>query len=293
MRVFLTGATGFVGSHMLRRLLADGHTVRALVRRGGLLSTVEAPSGRLEEVQDDLNSENLSRDVAGCDAVINLVGIIYEHGTDTFERAHHQGTRNLVQAARRSGVKRFVQMSALGARPANATAYHTTKFGAEEEVRNSGIPCVGPGSAFVKQMVEVMRAAPFIRPVPGTGKYCFRPVHIHDVVECFAQSLTNPASTGQVVDLVGGEELTLDEISDAIATYLGLCKTVLHVPMPLMKAAAALFSLLPMRPPVTSVQLRMMEEGSTADPSAMKGIFHIAPQGFRAGLQDYLTPQSH
>ena len=300
MRVFLTGATGFVGSHMLRRLLSDGHTVRALVRRRGFLSSVEAARGRLEEIQDDLNSENLSRDVAGCDAVINLVGIIYEHGTDTFKRAHHQGTGNLVQAARRSGVKRFVQMSALGARPANATAYHTTKFAAEEEVRNSGIPyvvlrpslIVGPGGAFVKQMVEVMRAAPFIRPVPGTGKYCFRPVHIHDVVECFAQSLTNPASTGQVVDLVGGEELTLDEISDAIASYLGLRKTVLHVPMPLMKAVATLFSCLPMRPPVTSVQLRMMEEGSTADPSAMKGIFHIEPQGFRAGLQDYLTPQS-
>lgn len=297
MKAFLTGATGFVGSHMLARLLADGHTVRALVRQRGLLrAAAEAPTGRLEEVAGHINSENLSERVAGCDAVINLVGIIYEHGDASFEKIHHLGTRNLVQTARENGVKRFVQMSALGARPENATAYHTTKFAAEEDVRNSGISfvvlrpslIVGPGSAFVKQMVEVMRAAPLIRPVPGTGKYRFRPVHVDDVVECFAQSLTNPDSTGQTVDLVGGEEVNLDEIGDAIASYLRIRKAVVHMPMPIMKVAAAFFSLLPITPPVTSVQLRMMEEGSTADPSPMKRIFHIQPEGFRAGLDRYL-----
>jgi len=298
MRVFLTGATGFVGSHLLARLLAEGHTVRALVRRRGLLRSAAAPTGRVEEIEGDINSENLSERVAGCDAVINLVGIIYESGAATFKSVHYLGTRNLVKAARKTGVKRFVQMSALGARPANATTYHTTKFAAEEEVRNSGIPfvvlrpslIVGLGSAFVKQMVEVMRAAPFIRPVPGTGKYRFCPVHVDDVVECFTQSLANPATTGQTIDVVGGEELTLDEIGEAIAEHLAVRKAVAHVPIPVMKAAAAIFSILPMRPPVTSVQLRMMEEGSTADPTHMKRIFQIEPEKFRAGLGRYLLP---
>jgi len=297
MKVFLTGATGFVGSHMLARLLADGHTVRALVRRRGTLRAADAPAGRLEEVKGDITSNSLSDFVRGCDTVINLVGIIYEHGAETFERIHHHGTRNLVEAARQNGVKRFIQMSALGARPTNASAYHTTKFAAEEEVRNGGIPfvvlrpslIVGPGSAFVKQMVKVVRAAPFIRPVPGTGKYRFRPVHVDDVVECFAQSLTNPGATGQTIDLVGGEELTLDEIGNAIADQLGVRKAALHIPMPVMKASAAIFSILPVAPPVTSVQLRMMEEGSTADPDPMMRIFHTQPEGFRAGLRRYLT----
>jgi len=301
MKVFLTGGAGFVGSHMLARLLADGHAVRALVKVGGLRQDAKAHAEKLEVVEGDITSNNLSHCVRGCDAVINLVGIIYERGAATFEKVHHLGTRNVVQAARQSGVERFVQMSALGARPTDASPYHTTKFAAEEEVRNSGIPfvvlrpslIVGPGSAFVKQMVEVMRAAPLIRPIPGTGKYRFRPVHVDDVVECFAQSLTNPASTGENIDLVGGEELTLDQISDAIATYLDLRKTILHVPMPLMKAGAALFSFLPMKPPVTSVQLRMMEEGSTADPSAMRRIFQIEPESFRAALRDFLAPRSY
>lgn len=295
MRVFLTGATGFVGSHMLPRLLAEGHIVRALERRRGSL-TGAAPAERVEEVEGHINSENLAESIAGCDVVMNLAGIIYERGGATFEKIHHLGTRNLVRAAQQTGVKRFVQMSALGARAADATAYHTTKFAAENEVRNSGIPfvvlrpslIVGRGSAFMKQMVEVMRAAPLIRPIPGTGKYRFRPVHVDNVVECFVQSLTNPAATGQTVDLVGGEELTLDEIGNAIADHLGIRKTAVHVPMPVMKASAAIFSILPVTPPVTSVQLRMMEDGSTADPTPMKRIFHIEPEGFRAGLHGYL-----
>jgi NADH dehydrogenase len=280
--------------------LNDGHIVRALVRRRGLLRTAEAPTGRLEEVQDDINSENLTKRLARCDAVINLVGIIYERGADTFERVHNQGTRNLVVAARENGVKSFVQMSALGARPANASAYYTTKFAGEEEVRNSEIPyvvlrpslIVGHGSAFLKQMAEVMRAAPLFRPVPGTGRYRFRPVHVDDVVECFAQSLTNPAAAGQTVDLVGGEELTFDEMAEALAVSLGIHKTAIHVPMPLMKAAAALFSLLPMQPPVTSVQLQMLEEGSTADSDAMKRIFRVDAVGFRTALRQ-VVPLAH
>ena len=295
MRVFLTGASGFVGSHILRRLLCEGHTVRALVRRRGSLHG----QAELEEVEGDINSGNLSTFVAGCDAVINLVGIIYERGMKTFESVHHHGTRNLVAAARQNGVTRFVQISALRARPTDATEYHTTKFAAEEELLNSGIPFVvlrpslifGPGSAFTRQMVEVMRAVPFLRPIPGTGKYRFRPIHVDDVTECFSQSLSNPAAAKQTIDLVGSEELNLDEIGNVIAESLGIQKKVLHIPMPFMKAAATFFSLLPVTPPVTALQLRMMKEGSTADPTTMKRIFGIEPIGFRAGARRYLTAE--
>lgn len=295
MKVFLTGGTGFVGSHLLRRLLNEGHQVRALVRtRGALIGTYP---GMLEEVEGDLTSTDLSRSLEGCDAVINLVGIIHEQGRSTFEAVHHIATRNLVVAARSNGLRRFVQMSALGARAIHATAYHTTKFAAEEEVRSSGIPFVilrpslifGPGSAFIKQMADLIRAVPFIRPIAGTGEYRFRPIHASDVVECFTLSLTNPAAVNKTVELVGGEELTLNQLASTLTDCLEIDKVPVHIPMPLMKTVAAMFSLLPVKPPVTLVQLRMLEEGSTADPGLMEQIFQVQPMRFRDGIKRDLS----
>ena len=291
MKVFLTGATGFVGSHLLQRLLRDGHQVRALVRTGKRLRDPE--SGTLEQVDGDLSSKDLITYMAGCDAVINLVGIIREQGSNTFDAIHHVGTRNLVDAAHKSSVLRFVQMSALGARANNATQYHLTKFAAEEEVRRSGIPYVilrpslifGPGSAFIQQMVTITRAVPFVRPVAGTGNYRFRPIHINDVVECFAQSLTSARAGGKTIELVGAEEVSLNEITDAIAACLKVKKLAVHIPMPLMKTAAVVFATLPIAPPVTLAQLRMLEEGSVADPGPMREMFNITPAGFREALK--------
>jgi NADH dehydrogenase len=297
MKVFLTGATGFVGSHLLKRLLRDGHEVRALARlRSSGLAETAPGSSRLEWIEGDVLSPNFDSAVAGCDAVVNLVGIIREHGKQTFEAVHHQATCNLVAAALRTGVQLFVQMSALGARRENASRYHITKFAAEEEVRKAALLHVilrpslifGPGSAFLNQMVGVMRAIPLVRPVPGTGKYRFRPVHVDDVAECFVQSLSNSAARGQAVDLVGAEELTLGDVTNEIAACLGVHKTVVHIPIPVMKTAARIFSILPVTPPITPDQVRMLEEGSTASPEPMQRIFGIDPIGFRAGLRQSL-----
>lgn len=299
MTVFLTGGTGFVGSQILRRLLKDGHQVRVLVRTQGTCRISGAP-GTIEEVQGDiLQPASLKDSMTGCNAVIHLVGIIYERGKQTFESIHHVGTRNLLNAALASGVQRFVQMSALGARPEDASPYHLTKFAAEEEVHKSGIAYTilrpslifGEGSAFIQQMVQVMRAAPFVRPVPGTGEYRFRPVYIDDVVECFTRALDTPGATDCTIELVGSEELSLNEIAAEIAACIGVRKKAVHVPIAVMKMAAAAFSVLPIKPPITSVQIRMLEEGSTADPEPMMTVFGFRPTGFKEGLRKYLCPK--
>jgi len=304
MRVLLTGATGFVGSHMLQRLVADGHEVRTLLRdpaklaqgdRASLVST-SAP-GRVEAIAGDVvTGAGLSHAAQGCAVVIHLVGIIMETRAATFEKTHHRGTINVVNAAKKAGVRRFVQMSALGARPDGVSGYQTTKWAAEEVVRASGMEWVilrpsiifGPRDGFVTQMVEVMRSAPLVRPVPGHGRYPFRPVYIADVVECFVQSLTSREATSQTIALVGGEELTLNELLAAIAECVGVSKPALHVPLPIMYINAAILGAILPKPPVTTDQLRMLREGSTADPEPMRRIFHLNPTGFREGLKKYL-----
>jgi NADH dehydrogenase len=275
---------------MLKRLVAEGHSVRALVRFPP--KTRSSGSDRIEFVYGDVvNGFGLDSGMKGCDAVIHLVGIIAESGKATFERVHHLGTRNVVEAAQRGRIPRFVQMSALGARANGVSEYQTSKWKGEEAVRQSGIEyCIlrpslifGPGSGFIAAMLEIMRKAPLFRPVPGDGKPLFRPVFVGDVSHCFVQALTNPAATNQTVELGGGEELSLNQVLEEIARSAGIRKPAVHIPMPLMFAGAALAQLLP-HPPVTISQLRMLQEGSTCDIGPMRKVFGIEPVGFR-GLQ--------
>src|SRR5690242_1862975 len=132
MQVFLTGATGFVGGHLLKRLLADGHSVRALVRNPSKAQI--AIGNRVELVPGDVVAGSLDDGMKGCDAVIHLVGIIVETGKATFERVHHLGTRNVVEAAKANRISRFIQMSALGVRADGVSEYQTSKWKAEEAV---------------------------------------------------------------------------------------------------------------------------------------------------------------
>src|SRR5437588_8095982 len=139
MKVFRTGATGFVGSHLLRRLVNENHTVRALVRNIQSASSIK--NDKVELIDGDVTQgTGLDAGMKDCDAIIHLVGIIMETRGATFEKIHHIGTRNVVEAAWRNQVSRFVQMSALGVRANGVSEYQTSKWKGEEAVRQSGIP---------------------------------------------------------------------------------------------------------------------------------------------------------
>jgi uncharacterized protein YbjT (DUF2867 family) len=297
MKVFLTGATGFVGSHLLRRLLAEGHSVRALVRDVNKAARLAQQGAELVK-GDVVENTGVNEGLSGCDAVIHLVGIIVENGGATFEQVHHLGTRHVVEAARRNRIRRFIQMSALGVRADGVAAYQTTKWKAEEAVRQSGLSyCIlrpslifGPGDGFVSQMLDIMRKAPMMRPVPGDGKPLFRPIFIDDVTTCFARALTTDAATNQTIDLGGRDELPLNDLLRQIAQQAGIRKLAFHVPLPLMFAGAAMAQALFRRAPVTVDQLRMLREGSSCDITHMKRIFGVEPRGFAEGLSTWLRP---
>jgi uncharacterized protein YbjT (DUF2867 family) len=296
MKVFLTGASGFVGGHLLQRLIADGHTVQALVRNAA--AKLPSSSGVQTITGDVVEGRGLDDGMKGCDAVIHLVGIIAETRGATFERIHHLGTRNVAEAAKRNGIGRFIQMSALGARADGVSEYQTSKWKGEEAVRNSGVPfCIlrpslifGPGDGFVAQMLDVMRKAVLVRPVPGNGHPKFRPIFIDDLTRCFSGALTTPGAAGQTIELGGGEELTLNEVLTAIAAWAGIRKPAMHVPMPVMMTAAAVAQTVLPKPPVTIGQLKMLREGSTCNPQRMMQIFSMKPVGFRDGLKTYPPP---
>lgn len=289
-RVFVTGATGFVGRAVVHALRTHGYFVRCLVRRGSErdLHGLEA----IERVEGDILARtSLEDNMAGCDTVIHLVGIIREHPSSrvTFERVHTQGTVKVLEAATAAGVRRFVHMSALGTRPEARARYHQTKWAAEEAVRSSGLawtifrPSIiyGRGDGFVTMLAQMVRRLPVV-PVLGPGTEEMQPIPVEHVAEAFARAVTLPTAMKQTFEAGGADRVTVPALLDLIAEAMGRRAPLkVHLPLGMVRVMAALR--LPGFP-VTPDQLLMLQENNTCDASAFYASFDLTPLPLRAGL---------
>ena len=304
MKVFVTGATGFVGREILRQFLAAGHEVRILARQLVASSVREiSPPPKIEvHYGNALDAHSLKGSLDGIDAVVHLVGIISEIGANTFENVHTRGTENMVNAARSSGVKRFVQMSALGVRPNAESRYHQSKWAAEKIVRGSGMdftifrPSIiyGREDQFVNLFARLSRWSPIL-PVMGRGEGTLQPIRVEDVAQCFVMSLAEPHSIGQSYDLCGPDILTLPEILKTICVVTGRKRFQTHIPLSIARCLAAFMEfvfplLLRKAPPLNRDQLIMLEEKVIGNGEPATELFKIAPPHFREGITSYLQP---
>ena len=295
-RVFLTGATGFVGHAVIRALRAHGYAVRCLVRRGSELDLrgLEA----IERVEGDvLSPAALERDMEGCDTVVHLVGIIREEPAtlSTFERIHTQGTINVLEAAATTGVRRYVHMSALGVRPGARARYHRSKWAAEEAVRASPIPWTifrpsiiyGRGDRFVNILAGLIRRYPVV-PVIGSGQQRLQPVPVEHVAEAFARAVELPASVKHTYDVGGPDAVTMVQLLDLIGAALGRSRVrKAHAPIGLVRPMARLLHRLPGFP-LTPDQLLMLEEDNVCDPQPFYATFGLSPLPLATGLRAML-----
>lgn len=292
MRIFLAGGTGFVGGHVRSALLERGHRLVLLTHRRGIVAEpgIEPAEG------DVTRPESYAAAMQDCDAVINLVGIIREYPAKgvIFERLHGEATRSLLAAARKGGVKRFLQMSALGTRPAAVSRYHQTKYRAEEEVRQAGVdwtifrPSIifGPRDDFINRLARLVVKLPVV-PVIGDGSYRLQPIHAGDVARCFATALEMPETIGKTFELCGSGRFSYLELLDVIGRVLGR-RTVRKVRLPLGLMEALIprlqnFSFVP----ITMDQLRMLLEESICD-GTWRDTFRFEPVGLEEGIRAYL-----
>ncbi|SFU48190.1 NADH dehydrogenase [Alicyclobacillus macrosporangiidus] len=277
-----------MGVPVVNALVRAGHEVVILQRPG---STRPLRRTGVEIVTGEVTDEAaLAVGMWGCDAVVHLVGIIRElprRGV-TMQRMHVDATRAVLAAARQAGISRVVHMSALGARPDAVSAYHRTKWAAEEAVRASGLrhtifrPSVifgrgGPGPEFVGQLADLVRFAPVV-PVIGDGSFPLQPVAVETVAGAIAQAVVSPRDAAY--ELGGPEVLTYLDILRRIAVALGRPLRTVRVPVGVMRALVPILQRFPSFP-LTQDQLTMLLEGNVCmDPDAAYRDFDLAPVPF-------------
>jgi uncharacterized protein YbjT (DUF2867 family) len=295
-RVYVTGATGFVGRAVIQALRAEGHVVRCLVRRGSEadLHGFEA----IERVEGDILGPpgSLEAGMAGCDTVIHLVGIIREHKSRgiTFDRLHRVGTNNVLAAAASAGVRRYLHMSALGTRAGARSRYHQTKWAAEEAVRTSGLawtifrPSViyGHGDGFLSLLAGMVRRLHVV-PVIGDGRQRLQPVPIEHVAAGFARAVRAEASVKQTYAVTGADAVSMIELLQLIGAAMHRRVRLVRVPLGLIRPIARAMHRMPTFP-VTPDQLLMLEEDSTADPGPFYSVFGLTPLPLAQGLRQVL-----
>ena len=306
MKVAIIGGTGFVGGYLTDALLEAGHSPSLLVRPGSESKLHE--SGRVQTTSGDIASPEALRSLLnGCSAVIYNVGILRESPRRgiTFEDSQYQGLVRTVEAARATGVKRLLLMSANGVKKPG-TPYQETKRRAEEFALQSGLdvtvlrPSVIFGDPrgtmeFATQLFQEMVRPPipavsfFTGRDPEQGAVVMSPVHIDDVASAFVVALENEGTIGQTYCLGGPEVLSWKEMIRRIAKATGKKKWILPMPTWVMRVGATLFDWLPVFP-VPRGQLTMLEEGNVADPETLRALIGRDPKGFTIEALGYLGP---
>jgi len=301
VNICVLGGTGFVGTELVTRLVHAGHWVRVPTRslaRADRLRVLDTAELRPVNVHDP---RVLSQLFADCAVVINLIGILNEHGRDTFESVHAALAGKVMSAARATGVRRVLHMSSLGAAEDAPSRYLRSKAAAEAAVRALPHPeqvhpavtifrpsvIFGAGDSLTNRFAGLLRLSAGILPLARAGAR-FAPISVLDVAAAFVRALDRAASAGATYELCGPEVLTLEEIVRLTARVAGLPCRIVRMPDVLARIQAVVMGLLPGKP-FSLDNFRSLTRDSVCreDGCAALG---IVPRPLLAELPRYLAP---
>ena len=294
MILLVTGASGFIGSHVARAACRRGDTVRCLVRPSSdraLLWDVAATI----VLGDVTEPASLAAAVAGVDAVVHCAGTTSEMAADAglSYRTNVSGTGSLLAACRAAGVGRFLFLSSLSANERNTGVYGRTKLAAERLIAAAGVPftVLRPGTVygagarglFAKIGQHVARLP--VIPLIGNGRQRFRPVYAGDVVAAVLRCLDAENTVGQTYDLGGADGVTFAQFIDGAGVVVGKTRLKIGIPVPICFALARVLALVTSNPPLTVENIIGITQMSECDISQAQADFSFQPVSFTEGIR--------
>ena len=297
--ILVTGATGFVGSHLVPALLGAGHRVVACTRTPShgddLVARLDpADRGRVEvRVGDVTTPGRLQPALEGVDAVVHLAAIPRDFdGGATLRLVNTEGTRAVVAAMWKAGVRRLVHLGAMGVEDDPDLHYASSKAKAEVLVGDSGLEWTilkpslqfGEGDGFFNIVAGLVRMSPGLVPVPGRGGARFQPIHTDDVAAVVLRALEDPSTVGQAFELGGPRYWTYREITSEVLRALGKRRLIVPMPVPLIRLVAGASELVHLPFPVATDQLRQLRLDNIGPLDLIPNRFGFQPRPMEGAL---------
>lgn len=299
--VTVFGGSGFVGRHVVRALAKRGYRVRVATRRPELAGHVQPLGnvGQIQPVQANIRVPwSINRAVEGAAHVINLVGILYQTGAQTFSTVQQQGARNVAEAAKAAGAK-LTHGSAIGADAASASAYARSKALGEQAVLDIVKDAVivrpsivfGPEDEFFNRFANMARFSPAL-PLIGGGTTRFQPVFVGDVAEAIARSVDGQAKGGHIYELGGPNVMTFRELMEQMLEVIDRKRLLVPIPWWAAEIQGAVLGLLP-KPLLTRDQVTLLRSDNVVSTEAERSHRTLAglgiqPESTAAILPSYL-----
>jgi nucleoside-diphosphate-sugar epimerase len=286
----ITGASGFFGTHLARAFAESNRPYVALVRRSSDVGPLRALGATTRE-GDVTDRGSLVAAMRGCGAVVHLAGAADVADAELNEQVNVGGAVNVAEACVEAGVRRLLFFSSNCAVRELQDAYGRTKQQAELELRRFDLdvrvfrPAMiyGEGSREWATFVSTVARLPRV-PVPGTGQHLLRPVFVDDAIAATVAALERDGLGGRVYDIVGPDEVTLDDLVQRVARLLGARRKSLHLPLGLCLAGARVLGRVWTHPPVVPDQVLAFAQDTRGDLEPPRRDLDWTPRPLNEGL---------
>ncbi len=296
--ILVTGASGFLGRHVVRRLAGSGETVRCLCRPGSpgadwlRSQPVEIAWAHLHD------PDGVARALRGVRRIIHLAAPVREVRDAVVEQFHQRATRCLVDGARRACVERFLTVSPMGCGTSADLPFLRSRGAAEAYLRGSGIPFVvlqsslmfGSGDRLISGIIRLLRRAGLLV-IPGTGKTMLQPIWVGDVASCLLRALRDEKVADRVIPIGGPQHLTYEDVADQVARMLNLPRAKVHLSLRTLGWAARLLEGFGRNPFLGYRHLELLSVGTITALDAVKRAFDFQPMPLVEGIAYQLIPR--